>query len=125
MFTPTPSALLRWSVLYFVTGVAIGIYMAGSHDYAIAPVHAHVNLIGWVSLTLAALIYKAYPAAAASPLAKVHFWLNVVALPVLAVMLFVFLRGNAAIEPVLAISSFAIGFAVLALAINVFKNVRD
>ena len=119
MFTPTPSALLRWAVLYFITGVSLGLYMAASHDYAIAPVHAHLNLIGWVSLALAALIYKAYPAAAASPLAKVHFWLNIVSLPVLAAMLYAFLRGNTAIEPVLALSSFAIGFAALALLVNV------
>lgn len=125
MFMPTPSALLRWSVLYFTTGVSIGIYMAIGHDYAIAPVHAHINLIGWVSLTLAALIYKAYPAAAASPLAKVHFWLNIVALPFLASMLYLFLRGNAAVEPVLGIASISILIAVLALVVNVFKNVRD
>jgi hypothetical protein len=125
MFTPTPSALLRWSVLYFVTGVSLGIYMAITHDYAIAPVHAHVNLIGWVSLTLAALIYKAYPAAAASTLARIHFWLSIVSLPILAIMLFLFLRGNAAIEPVLGIASIAILVAVVALVVNVFKNVRD
>jgi len=125
MFQVTPSALLRWATLYFIAGVSIGLYMAGSHDFAIAPVHAHVNLIGWVSLALAGLIYKAYPAAAASPLAKAHFWLSIVSLPVLATMLYLFLRGNAAIEPVLALSSFAIGFATLALVINVFRNVRD
>jgi glucose-6-phosphate-specific signal transduction histidine kinase len=125
MFRPTPSALLRWAVLYFIAGVSIGLYMAGSHDYAIAPVHAHVNLIGWVSLALAALVYKCYPATAASPLAKVHFWLSITMLPVLVATLYLFLRGNAAIEPVLALSSFAVGFAVLALVINVFKNAHD
>jgi hypothetical protein len=125
MFQVSPSALLRWATLYFLTGVAIGLYMAGSHDYAIAPVHAHVNLIGWVSLALAALIYKAYPAAAASRLAWFHFWVTIVMLPVLSAMLYLFLRGNAAIEPLLAGAAFAIGSATLALVINVFKNVRD
>jgi hypothetical protein len=125
MFRPTPAALLRWATLYFLLGVSIGIYMAGSHDYAIAPVHAHVNLIGWVSLALAALVYKAYPVAAASRLAVAHFWLSIVALPVLAAMLYLYLRGNAAVEPLLAAGSFAIGFAVVALVVNVFQNVHD
>lgn len=125
MFRPTPAALLRWSMLYFITGVALGIHMAASHDLAIAPVHAHVNLIGWVSLALAALIYKAYPAAAGSALARVHFWLNILALPVLATTLYLFLRGNAAVEPLLGLGSFAIGASVLALALNVFRNVHD
>ena len=125
MFRPTPAALLRWATLYFIVGVSLGIYMAITSDFAIAPVHAHINLIGWVSLTLAALIYKVYPAAAASPLAKVHFWLNVVALPILAAMLYLFLRGNAAVDPVLGVASIAILLAVLALVVNVFKNVHD
>lgn len=125
MFQVTPSALLRWAVLYFITGVGFGLYMSATNDFAVAPVHAHINLIGWVSLALAALIYKCYPAAAASPLARAHFWLSIVSLPVLATMLYLFLRGNAAIEPVLAIAAFAVGFATLALVVNVFKNVRD
>ena len=125
MFTPTPAALLRWATLYFITGVSLGIYMSATQDFAIRPVHAHVNLLGWASLTLAALIYKAYPAAATSPLAKVHFWTQIVMLPVLLVALYFYLRGNTALDPVLAVGSITIGIGVLALAVNVFKNVRD
>ena len=125
MFRPTPAALLRWAMLYFIAGVALGIYMAISQDFAIRPVHAHVNLLGWVSLAVAALIYKAYPAAGASKLAQGHFWISIVAMPVLLVMLYAFLRGNTAIEPVLGIASISILVAVLLLVINVFKNVHD
>ena len=35
MLSPTPSALLRWAVLYFVLGVGLGIYVAGSHDLVV------------------------------------------------------------------------------------------
>ena len=125
MFTPTPAALLRWATLYFITGVSLGIYMSATQDFAIRPLHAHVNLLGWASLTLAALIYKAYPTAANSPLAKVHFWTQIVMLPVLLGALYFYLRGNAALDPVLAGGSITIGIGVLALAVNVFKNVRD
>jgi len=125
MFRPTPAALLRWAVLYFVAGVALGIYMSITNDFVIRPVHVHVNMLGWVSLALAALIYKAYPAAAASALAKVHFWLSIVASPILLTALYLYLRGNTAIEPALGLGSIALGVAVLALALNVFKNVRD
>ena len=33
--------------------------------------------------------------------------------------------ARAFIEPALAIAAFAVGFATLALVVNVFKNVRD
>ena len=125
MFRPTPSALLRWALLYLLTGIALGIYMSASQDYAIMPVHAHVNLLGWASLALAALIYKAYPAAGASPLARVHFWAQIPSLPILLGALYAYLRGNAAVEPLLAIGSSVVAIGALALAINVFRNVRD
>lgn len=125
MFQPTPAALLRWSILYFILGVVLGIYMSITNDFVIRPVHVHVNLLGWVSLALAALIYKAYPAAAASPLARWHFWISIVASPVLLAALYAFLRGNTAIEPALGIGSMALGLAVLLLAVNVFRNVHD
>ena len=125
MFQPTPSALLRWAMLYFIVGVALGIYMSISQDFAIRPVHVHVNLLGWVSLAIAALVYKAYPAAGASKLAAGHFWISIVALPVLLAMLYAFLRGNTAVGPVLGIASISILVAVLLLVVNVFKNVRD
>jgi len=125
MFSPTPSALLRWSTLYFVLGVGLGIYMSATQDFAIMPVHAHVNLLGWVSLSLAAFVYKSYPKAAASTLAKVHFWLQIVMLPVLLGGLYAFLRGNAQIEPLLAMGSTIVGVGIVALALNVQLNVRD
>ena len=125
MFRPTPAALLRWATLYFILGVALGIYMSITSDFVVRPVHAHVNLLGWVSLSVAALIYKAYPAAAASKLARGHFWISIVAMPVLLAMLYAYLRGNTAIEPVLGIASISILVAVLLLAVNVFKNVHD
>jgi len=125
MFRPTPAALLRWASLYFLAGVVLGIYMSITTDFVIRPVHVHVNLLGWVSLALAALIYKAYPAAAASKLAQGHFWLSIVSMPVLLVMLYAFLRGNHAIEPVLGIASISLLVATLLLVINVFQNVHD
>ena len=125
MFRPTPSALLRWALLYLITGISIGIYMSTTNDFAIAPVHAHVNLLGWVSLALAALIYKAYPSAAASPLAKLHFWTQIVALPVLHGALYAYLRGNATVEPLLGLGSVAVLVGMLALAANVFRNAHD
>lgn len=43
-------------------GVTMGVYMGMAHDFALAPVHAHLNLVGWASLALFGLTYRAYPA---------------------------------------------------------------
>jgi len=41
-------------------------------DFALAPAHAHLNLLGFVALFLAALYYRAVPEAGSGWLAKVQ-----------------------------------------------------
>ncbi|CAA9520487.1 MAG: hypothetical protein AVDCRST_MAG23-161 [uncultured Sphingosinicella sp.] len=56
-----------------VVGVSMGIYMGIVHDFQLSPVHAHVNLVGWVSLSLFGIVYKLFPELQARRLAKLHF----------------------------------------------------
>jgi hypothetical protein len=60
-----------------VVGVALGMYMGIVHDFALAPVHAHVNLIGWASLALMGLTMRAWPALAEGRVAVVQALLSV------------------------------------------------
>jgi hypothetical protein len=116
---------LRLAVLYLIAGISLGIYMAASNDHTLKPVHAHLNLLGWASLALFGLLYRALPQAAETGLAKVHFWVYNLALPVLMVVLALFLKGNAAIEPVLAVGSIAVGLSVVCFAINLWKHTAN
>jgi cbb3-type cytochrome oxidase subunit 1 len=54
-------------------GVGMGIYMGIAHDFSLAPVHAHMNLVGWVSLALFGVTYKLYPELQERWPAKLHF----------------------------------------------------
>lgn len=60
------------AAMYALAGMAFGIVMAASHDHTLMTVHAHLNLLGWVSMAIYGLYYHAVPAAAATRLAKVH-----------------------------------------------------
>ena len=42
-------------------GVALGLVMGIRHDFHLAPVHAHLNLVGWASLALMGLTYRGFP----------------------------------------------------------------
>lgn len=46
-----------------IAGMALGIGMGLSQDFSLTPVHAHVNLLGWVSMMLYGLYYRGSPAA--------------------------------------------------------------
>lgn len=39
-------------------GMGLGIAMGIMHDFSLTPVHAHVNLLGWVTMTLYGLYYR-------------------------------------------------------------------
>jgi hypothetical protein len=60
------------AVVCLIGGVTLGIGMGAAHNFQFTPVHAHLNLLGWTSLALFGLIYKAYPALKNSWLANAH-----------------------------------------------------
>jgi hypothetical protein len=113
--------LLRIAGLYLIAGILLGIVMAASQDHSQMPLHAHLNLLGWVTLGMVGIWYRVQPEAALTRLAKAHFWLHNLALPVLAVGLFVLLRGHPQVEPVLAVASITIGIGVLCLVVNIWR----
>lgn len=64
---------LLLATLSLLVGVGMGIWMGIAHDFQFAPVHAHLNLLGWASLALFGLTYRAWPELAQSRLATAHF----------------------------------------------------
>ncbi len=69
--------LLRFSAIFAVIGAMIGAHMAGAGSYAFQPVHAHILVVGWLSLFAWAVYYKVFYQEA-STLAKFHVWSAIV-----------------------------------------------
>lgn len=59
--------------LCLTVGVYLGMWMGVNKDFTLAPVHAHLNLLGWASLALFGLTYSAYPEIGRTRVAAVHF----------------------------------------------------
>lgn len=51
------AAHLIVSLLFLCLGVDMGIYMGINKDFTLAPVHAHINLLGWVTNALFASVF--------------------------------------------------------------------
>ena len=117
--------LLRLAVLYLIVGVSLGLYMAASHDHSMFPVHAHLNLLGWVSLSLFGLFYRAFPQAAQTTLAKVHFWIYVPSHFVQMILLTLLFRGHENVEPILAVASVLVGIAILCFSLVVWQSTSE
>ena len=61
------------AVIYVTCGMLFGIWMSASQDHGLASAHAHLNLVGWVTMALFGIYYHLVPAAAESRLATLHF----------------------------------------------------
>jgi cbb3-type cytochrome oxidase subunit 1 len=61
------------AVVAVTLGMIWGIEMSATQNHSMAPAHAHLNLIGWVTMALFAVYYHLVPAAGEKTLAKVHF----------------------------------------------------
>lgn len=76
---------LRLGVVFAVVGVSLGYWMGATHQFTVSPVHAHINLLGWVSMFLYGLFYRSLPAAAEGWLPRVHLGLAALGLPVMMI----------------------------------------
>ncbi|MDQ1000823.1 cbb3-type cytochrome oxidase subunit 1 [Neobacillus niacini] len=115
---------LKVATVYFTIGVLAGLTMGIIHDFRFTSVHAHVNLLGWVTMALFGLIYHFYPNAANSKLAKTQFWLHNIGVPVMLGGIALQVLGVSAALPAAIIGSFAVVIGVILFTVNVFKYVR-
>jgi len=114
-----PFYFIFLATLFALVGMFYGMYMAGSENHLLAGAHAHNNLLGWVTMAIYGLYYRAVPGAV-SGLANVHFWVTLVANLVFPVGIALAILGT---TPLLA----AIGggleiIAMLIFAWTVFRH---
>jgi hypothetical protein len=113
---------IKIAVVYLLLGTTLGAYMGANEVFTLAPVHAHILLLGWVSLALAGIVYHLYPAAGETRLARIHFWVHNLVLPPFMVVLALFLTGTKAMGPVLGVASIVMIAGLACFAVNVFRN---
>lgn len=65
--------LLRFASLCGLIGAILGAHMAGSGSYAFRPVHAHILVVGWLSLFAWAVYYKVFQTSQ-TVLTRIHVW---------------------------------------------------
>jgi hypothetical protein len=99
--------------IYVLIGMAGGIYMGASEDHTLAPVHAHLNLIGFMMMSVMGTFYALAGDKASSKLAWANFWVLNLALVVMIPMLALVVLGNKSVIPILGVSEILAVLAVL------------
>lgn len=113
------------SSMFFVVGAASalvgmiwGIQMSATHDHTLSPAHGHLNLLGFVGMSIFGTYYALSPSAAASALSKVHFGLALASILLLVPGIVLAITGQgeilAKVGSVLAVLSMVVfGLVVL------------
>ncbi|HZH51638.1 MAG TPA: hypothetical protein VEZ16_07120 [Microvirga sp.] len=111
----------RLAVIFVIIGMAMGIGMAASQNHSIMPAHAHLNLLGWVSLFLFGIYYERRPALDTSRLAFIQVGVWSVGTVILTVAVAAIHLGYHAADPVAGIASLLVLGAMLLFAYFVFR----
>jgi hypothetical protein len=111
------------ALIYLMAGEVFGEYMAATQDHSLFPAHAHLNVLGWVSLAIFGVVHHIFPQLGGSRLAMPQFAIAVISVPVMTFgIAYVLLTQN----PLFAIAgSFAFDIAtVLFVIMFVMRVVR-
>ena len=110
---------------YAILGIALGIFMAASHNHSQLVTHAHIMLIGFLMSFAYALCYKLWLVNPNQKLVQSQFVLHQVGTLGTVVGLFS-LYGKyivlEVIDPILALSSFLVFIAVILMTILIIKS---
>ena len=109
-------------LVYILVGMILGIIMGATRDFSLHGVHAHINLLGWVTMVLFGLVYRSIPAMAKEKLADIQFWVSNIGFIVMMISLTMVLRGNESVVPILAASEFAVVAGMLMFGWVFWKN---
>jgi cbb3-type cytochrome oxidase subunit 1 len=117
------AAFFAMGALCVLMGMGWGIHMAIAKDFALMPAHAHLNLVGWVTMSLFGTFYALTANTLSPRLAWANFVISglgvVVMIPSLAIMLS---TGNEKIEPFVAIGSVLTVIGLLVFGVSVVRE---
>lgn len=102
------SLCFRAAVLFMLAGMTWGIQMAISQDHSAFPAHAHLNLLGWVSLFLFGIYYRLHPSVDQSRAALIQVWIWIAATIILVIGVALVHTGDENGDPIAAVGSFVV-----------------
>jgi len=120
------NTFLRLAVVCALLGMIWGNFMGMTQQYTTATAHTHLNLLGWVSMSLYGLYYRVMPHAAVGRLPQAHLWTSVASLvvmvPAIALVKLEHAPTLALAGPLLGLTAITTLLGMVLFAIIVFKS---
>ena len=113
---------LRTAVVLGFIGFSMGFGMGVSQDFSLAPAHAHMNLLGWVSFFLYGAFYFLIPQAAIGMLPRIHYIMaSVGTIVMVGGIAGIYLGYGATFEPLAIVGSISVYASFILFVFIVFR----
>lgn len=112
----------KTAIMFLIVGIGMGLNMAISQDHSVIGAHAHCNLLGWVTMAIFGGYHALNPRKAERRLAMIQYYVYTAGLVLMIPSLYLFLLGNMAMEPVVAVASIITFIGVLLFAVIIFTG---
>src|SRR6478609_7731588 len=97
------AAFFALGVVCLFIGMGLGMQMGASQDFTLMPAHAHLNLLGWVTMSLYGTFYALTRATLSENLAWANFGLSALGVIVMIPSLIIMLKGDESMEVFVAV----------------------
>jgi hypothetical protein len=88
------AAFFAMGVIFVLCGMMWGMHMGEANDFTMAPAHAHLNLLGWVTMGLYGTFYTLTRATMSVRLAWINFAISAAGVLILIPSLALYLGGG-------------------------------
>ena len=118
------AAFFSTAVVCVLIGMTFGMYMGSNEDFTLAQAHAHLNLVGWVTMALYGTFYALTRGTMSTRLAWIHYAVSTVGAIVMITGLSLFLlHGNdKAYVPIMVPGEVLTTLGMVIFAISVFRE---
>ena len=108
--------LMRIAAIYALIGSLLGSDIAGRKDYTLVPGHAHILVVGWLTLFAYGIFYYVFKEIGMKRTAKLHAWTSLIGGGLMPLSMLVYYTN----ENTLTLITFISSASVLLLAIFLF-----
>ncbi len=118
------AAFFAVAALLLLAGMALGEYMGAKEDFLLAPVHAHINLLGWATMALYGTFYALTRGTMSVRLAWIQFTLSTVGILTMIPTLTLLLTSGDSAHwgPIVGVTG---GIAILGLLVFLVAVLRE
>ncbi|HUB86178.1 MAG TPA: hypothetical protein VL971_10825 [Rhizomicrobium sp.] len=118
------AAFFAVGILCVLAGMALGMRMGATDNMTLAPAHAHLNLVGWVTMALYGTFYALEGPTIVKRLAWANFIVSTIGILVMIPALAMFLLGGNDPEwvPMMSAGEGIVALGALIFAMSVFRE---